>query len=81
MKALPRGSCAYAMPCLRTDRLHNAGETRWDHGSRSDAQRGDDRSGVYLIVVGLAGLVALAVPLPVTAVLALIAGVLILIGR
>ena len=37
--------------------------------------------GVYLIVVGLAGLVALAVPLPVTAVLALLAGVLILIGR
>lgn len=37
--------------------------------------------GVYLIVIGLAGLVALAVPLPVTAVLALLAGVLILIGR
>ena len=36
---------------------------------------------IYLIVVGLAGLVALAVPLPVTAVLALLAGVLILIGR
>ncbi len=36
---------------------------------------------IYLIVVGLAGLVALAVPLPVTAVLALIAGVLILTGR
>ena len=33
------------------------------------------------IVVGLAGLVALAVPLPVTAVLALLAGALILIGR
>ena len=36
---------------------------------------------IYLIVVGLAGLVTLAVPLPVTAVLALRAGVLILIGR
>lgn len=36
---------------------------------------------IYLIVVGLAGLVALAVPLQVTAVLALLAGVLILIGR
>jgi hypothetical protein len=36
---------------------------------------------IYLIVVGLGGLVALAVPLSVTAVLALIAGVLILIGR
>lgn len=36
---------------------------------------------VYLIVVGLTGLVALAVPLSVTAVLALLAGVLILLGR
>jgi hypothetical protein len=36
---------------------------------------------VYLIVVGLAGLVPLAVPLPVTALLAILAGVLILIGR
>ena len=36
---------------------------------------------IYLIVVGLAGLVTLAVPLPVTTVLALLAGVLILIGR
>ena len=36
---------------------------------------------IYLIVVGLAGLVAFAVPLQVTAVLALLAGVLILIGR
>ena len=36
---------------------------------------------VYLTVIGLAGLVALAVPLQVTAVLALLAGVLILIGR
>ena len=36
---------------------------------------------VYLIVIGLVGLMHLAVPLTVTAVLALIAGVLILIGR
>lgn len=36
---------------------------------------------IYLIVVGLTGLVALAVPLAVTAVLALLAGVLILLGR
>lgn len=36
---------------------------------------------IYLIVVGLAGLVHLAIPLALTAVLALLAGVLILIGR
>ncbi len=36
---------------------------------------------IYLIVVGLGGIVSLAVPLSVTALLALIAGVLILIGR
>jgi hypothetical protein len=36
---------------------------------------------IYLIVVGLAGLVPLGMPLVVTAVLALVAGVLILIGR
>ena len=36
---------------------------------------------VYLIVVGLAGLAAVVVPPPVGAVLALVAGVLILIGR
>jgi hypothetical protein len=36
---------------------------------------------IYLIVVGLAGVVALAVPPPVTAVLALVAGVLLVIGR
>ena len=36
---------------------------------------------IYLIVVGLAGLVTFAVPPSVTAVLALLAGVLILIGR
>ena len=37
--------------------------------------------GVYLVLVGLGGLVAFALPSPVMAVLALIAGVLILIGR
>jgi hypothetical protein len=37
--------------------------------------------GIYLIIVGLAGLVRLPIPLAVTAALALIAGVLILIGR
>ncbi len=36
---------------------------------------------VYLIIIGLVGLTHLAVPLMVTAVLALVAGVLILIGR
>lgn len=36
---------------------------------------------IYLIVVGLEGLVSLAVPLPVTAVLAVLAGALILLGR
>jgi len=36
---------------------------------------------VYLIIVGLGGLVAFAVPLQVTAVLALLAGVLIVVGR
>ena len=36
---------------------------------------------VYLIVVGLAGLVRIPIPLAVTAVLALLAGVLILLGR
>jgi hypothetical protein len=36
---------------------------------------------LYLIVVGFAGLVPLAIPLPVMAVLALVAGVLILVGR
>ena len=36
---------------------------------------------VYLIVIGLAGLVHLPIPLAVTAVLALLAGVLILLGR
>ena len=36
---------------------------------------------IYLIVVGSAGFVTLAVPPAVTAVLAIVAGVLILIGR
>jgi hypothetical protein len=36
---------------------------------------------VYLVVVGLAGLARLPIPLAVTAVLALLAGILILIGR
>jgi hypothetical protein len=36
---------------------------------------------IYLIIIGLVGLLQLAVPLMVTAVLALIAGILILIGR
>jgi len=36
---------------------------------------------IYLIVIGLTGLVALAIPLSVTAVLALLAGILILVGR
>lgn len=37
--------------------------------------------GVYLILVGLGGLVGLGLPAPLTAVLALLAGVLIVIGR
>ena len=36
---------------------------------------------IYLIVVGLAGLVQLPIPLAVTALLALLAGILILLGR
>lgn len=36
---------------------------------------------VWLILYGLAGLVALALPGPLMAVLALLAGVLILVGR
>ena len=36
---------------------------------------------IYLIVVGLGGLIQLAIPLAVTAVLALLAGILILTGR
>jgi hypothetical protein len=36
---------------------------------------------IYLIVVGLAGLVQLPIPLGVTAVLALLAGIVILMGR
>jgi hypothetical protein len=37
--------------------------------------------GIYLVLVGLSGIVAFALPSPVMAGLALIAGVLILIGR
>ena len=36
---------------------------------------------VYLILVGLGGLVGLGLPVPLTAVVALLAGILILIGR
>jgi hypothetical protein len=36
---------------------------------------------IYLIVIGLAGLVQLTIPLSITAVLALLAGIFILIGR
>jgi hypothetical protein len=37
--------------------------------------------GAWLILYGLAGMVALGLPAPLMAVLALIAGILILIGR
>jgi len=37
--------------------------------------------GIYLVLVGIGGLVALPIPAVVMAVLALIAGILILIGR
>jgi hypothetical protein len=36
---------------------------------------------VYLIIIGLVGLLQLAVPMMATAVLALLAGILILVGR
>jgi hypothetical protein len=36
---------------------------------------------LYLIVVGLAGLVRLPIPLSVTAILALVSGILLLVGR
>ena len=36
---------------------------------------------IYLILIGLAGIAHLAIPLAMTALLALLAGVLILIGR
>jgi hypothetical protein len=36
---------------------------------------------VYLILVGISGLVAIALPSPVLALLALIAGILIIMGR
>jgi hypothetical protein len=37
--------------------------------------------GIWLILYGLAGLIAVALPAPLMAVLALLAGVLILVGR
>ncbi len=37
--------------------------------------------GVYLILVGVSGLVTLVLPMPLMAILAVIAGILILIGR
>ena len=37
--------------------------------------------GIYLVLVGLGGLVAFGLPSPVMAVLALVAGALILVGR
>jgi hypothetical protein len=37
--------------------------------------------GLYLLLTGLAGIGSVALPFPVTAVLALVAGVLILVGR
>jgi hypothetical protein len=37
--------------------------------------------GIYLILVGLAGVLAVGIPGPILSVLALIAGILILIGR
>ena len=36
---------------------------------------------VYLILVGISGLVALALPLPITAIIALLAGIFIIMGR
>ena len=36
---------------------------------------------IYLILVGLGGLIAFALPAPLTSVLALLAGILILVGR
>jgi hypothetical protein len=37
--------------------------------------------GIWLILYGLAGMIALGLPSPLMAVLALIAGILILVGR
>ena len=37
--------------------------------------------GVYLILVGVSGLVTLVLPMPLMAILAVIAGILILVGR
>jgi len=36
---------------------------------------------VYLIVVGITGLVSLALPLPLLAILALLAGIFLIMGR
>lgn len=36
---------------------------------------------IYLIAVGLGGLIALPIPSPVLAILALLAGILMLVGR
>ena len=36
---------------------------------------------VYLIIVGISGLVSLALPLPLMAILALLAGIFLIIGR
>jgi hypothetical protein len=36
---------------------------------------------IYLIVIGITGLVAIPIPLALTAILALMAGIFILIGR
>lgn len=36
---------------------------------------------IYLILVGITGLVAISVPLPLHAILALLAGIFILLGR
>ena len=37
--------------------------------------------GIWLVLSGLAGMTALALPVPLMAVLALLAGILILVGR
>ena len=36
---------------------------------------------VYLILVGISGLVSLALPFPVTAIIALLAGIFLIMGR
>jgi hypothetical protein len=37
--------------------------------------------GIYLILVGITGLVAISIPIPIHAILALLAGIFILLGR